>query len=115
MISRQVLSAAIDIGIILLAAGTPLVLGGVHNITLQLACFIGIVIATLSLFYYRSEKRALSIPYFGYLLLGVTAFSFFQLVPLPLSLLKIIAPDSAAALYRSLVALGENNTPTWHH
>ncbi len=54
----------------------------------------------------RQTNRGIRIPWFGLVLLGATAYTALQLVPLPIGLLGCIAPTTSEILKNSLAGVG---------
>ena len=101
-----------EVGLSILMLGTPLALGGVHKPTIMVACFIA-CLSLLSLYCYRrSTKRKLRVPWFGLLLMALTAYTAFQMVPIPRKLLKLMAPATLQVLQTSLA--GIPGATGWH-
>lgn len=101
----------VDVSLWLLLVVPVLALGGVHRATIAGVAFLSAMAMGLLWWSYRAIRRSLQVPWFGWVLLGVSAYTALQLVPLPLGLLERIAPATAATLRVSWSALG---LPRYH-
>lgn len=99
-------------GLILLACGAPLALGGVHRPTIIAAGLLSCLTLLAVWLHRRPSKRGLRIPLFGGVLVGLTIFTALQLLPLPLGLLALLAPATRELLDVSVAGAGL--TLGWH-
>lgn len=88
----------------------PLALGGALPATWVATCCLMTVGFVATWVYRRRTGSPLRIPWFGAVLLLVVAFTLIQAVPLPMALLRTIAPASAELLSTALAP----NVPAWH-
>lgn len=96
----------IETSLILLAVGTPLALGGVHRPTIVAAALLSTVCLFLVWLHRRATYRGLRVPPFAVVLLAVAGYTALQAVPLPLAVLRVLAPASAELLGVSLAGAG---------
>ncbi len=92
--------------------GTPLALGGVHKPVILLACLVSCLTLGCLFHHRRSTHRKLRVTWFGLLLMGLTAYTVLQIVPLPQKLLSLLAPNTLAVLKSSLA--GIPGAMGWH-
>ena len=101
-----------EIGLFLLVLGTPVAIGGVHKPTILVACILSCA-TFLSAWWYRGRQhQGLHITWFGGVLLAAAGYTVLQMIPLPLPLLKLIAPATVEVLGISLAPLG--GLPAYH-
>ena len=105
---RPLTGIAVEVGLALLAVGTPLALGGVHHAVIVLAALVACA-TTIALWLHR-RPAGVELTRFAAILLAVTAFTALQLVPLPLGLLRLLAPATAQVLEVSLAG----SLPAFH-
>jgi tetratricopeptide (TPR) repeat protein len=93
--------------------GSVLAVGTVHTYTLLLVGLLSTLAGTLALFLYRkdAEEWPLTLPAGGILLL--TLWTALQAIPLPASLVAILAPHNAETWRHALDPLGLPG-PAWH-
>lgn len=93
-------------------AGSALAVGSVHALTL---CVVtGVLTLAMTLAWWRAEPMAMR-PMAALLLavgVGLTTYTALQCVPLPIALLRVIAPHNADVWERALAPLHEPG-PTW--
>ncbi len=95
--------------------GVPFALGGVHKTTIGLACLLSCLTLIALHNYRRATKRRLRVTWFSLGLIGLTAYTAFQMVPLPVWLLGIIAPATAEVLESSFAGIaGAPAGRGWH-
>ncbi len=102
----------IESGLMLLAVGTPLALGGVHRPTILAAALLATLTLVLVWLHRRATYRGLRVPPFAAILLAVAGYTALQALPLPLALLKLVAPASVELLGVSLAGAG--GLPAFH-
>lgn len=105
---RPLTGIAVEAGLLLLAVGTPLALGGVHKVTIVVAALVACV--TMAALWLYRRPAGIEVTRFGAILLGVTAYTLLQLVPLPVGLLRVIAPATVEVLEVSLAGF----MPSFH-
>lgn len=108
----SLLGPAIEAVTILLAVSTPLALGGVHRPTILVAALLASFLVFLLWLQRRATQRGIRLTWFGIVLLGATGYTALQMLPLPVSLLRVIAPASVEVLELSLAGAG--GMPGWH-
>ena len=109
---RSILRLAAEVGLSLMIIGVPFALGGVHKATIALACLVASMTLIALHLYRRTTKRRLRVTWFGLGLIGLTAYTAFQMVPLPVWLLGLIAPATAQVLTSSFAGIA--GAPTGH-
>ena len=97
---------------ILLALGPTVALGGVHRPVQLAACALSLFCLILVWMHRRPHGRGLRLPLFGGALLVLCAVTLLQMIPLPLGLLKLIAPATVEVLEISLAKVG--GVPSTH-
>ena len=95
-----------EASLLLLALGPTVAIGGVHRPVQISAALLSVLCLGLVWLHRRPGGRGLHIPLFGVALLVLTGATLLQLVPLPLGLLKIVAPATADILNVSLAKAG---------
>ena len=109
---RYVVERAIQILLAVVVVGTALALGGVHQVTIFAAAILTAIATALAAGIWPRQKwRDIVRSPIG-LGLGLAAFTLLQAVPLPMSLLRRIAPGNADVWNRSLLPFGEAG-PNW--
>ena len=101
-----------EFGLILLAIGSPAAVGGVHRVTVVIACLMACLTILAVWWHRRDTSRGLRLPWFGAVLLGAAAYTAVQLVPLPLELLRFLAPETVDLLMVSFAPL--RGPDGWH-
>jgi hypothetical protein len=96
----------IESSLILLAVGVPLALGGVHRPTLVAAAGLAALAVLLVWLHRRATHRGIRVPPFAGILLAVTGYTVLQAVPIPVGLLRVLAPSSVELLRVSLAGAG---------
>lgn|GEM_PF-6303493 len=96
--AHNLTGTAVETGLILMAVGCPLALGGVHSATILGTLLVSVL--TLTMLWLR--RRRLRVSWYALLLLMLCAYTALQLVPLPIWLLHSIAPATADILQVSL-------------
>ena len=111
--SRSGLIAYIsEAALLVLALGPTLALGGVHRGVQLAGAALSVVCLALVWIHRRSHGRDLHLPWFGAVLLGLLVFNLLQLIPLPMGLLRLLAPATVQVLEVSLSKAG--GVPTSH-
>jgi len=95
-----------EVGLVLLTVGVPTALGGVHRATIAAAALVSCLTLVLLWLYRRQTHRGLRLPWFGAVLLGLTGYTALQMVPLPVGLLRLVAPGTVELLKVSLAGSG---------
>ena len=95
-----------EIGLVLLAIGPTLALGGVHRSVQLAAALLSALCLLLVWLNRRPNGRGLILPWFGGALLVLCAATLFQLIPLPMGLLRALAPATVEVLEVSLAKAG---------
>ena len=95
-----------EASLLLLAVGPTVAIGGVHRPVQLAAALLSVLCLGLVWLNRRPGERGLHIPLFGVAMLALTAVNLLQLVPLPLGLLKVVAPTTADILHVSLARAG---------
>jgi len=106
----RITSVCLDATLVVLFIFPALAIGGVHSWVSVTAAMLASVAMALLITHQRSRKHPLELPWFGAVLLGVTAWTALQMVPLPMGLLKLIAPTTAEVINVSLATF----KPSWH-
>ncbi|MCK5799777.1 MAG: hypothetical protein KAI47_21455, partial [Deltaproteobacteria bacterium] len=101
----------IEIGLGILALGAPLAIGAVHVATIVTLAIIAVLLLGALALRTRHSGDKIAVPWFGAILFGLAAWTAFQALPLPWTLLATIAPKTAAVLE---VAFGATARPAWH-
>ncbi|MCC6751755.1 MAG: hypothetical protein IT371_29150 [Deltaproteobacteria bacterium] len=99
-------------GLILVALGAALALGGGHRATIAVFSILAALLVGLLWAYRRAKHARLTVPWYGAVLLGVFAFTALQLVPLPMALVRLLSPATAEMLGVSLSGVGGGGG--WH-
>jgi len=82
-------------------------IGGVHLPVMVVIAILSTCACSISIYQRREHDRVLPITWPAILLWALSAWSIFQLVPLPLSALASFAPSNADVWQRALTPLGE--------
>jgi len=101
-----------EIGLFLLILGTPIAIGGVHHSTILIACILSCATFLSAWWYRRRQHKSLKITWFGGVLLVAAGYTVFQMIPLPLPFLKLVAPATVEVLEISLTRVG--GMPAYH-
>ena len=109
---HRIFGLAAEAGLFLLIIGTPVALGSVHRPVILAASLLACATLVCVWLYRRSGKRPLRVPWFGGVLLALTAYTALQMVPLPPALLRLLAPATAEIYRVSLSGLSGANA--WH-
>ena len=103
---------AIEAGLFCLVLGVPVAIGGVHR-GVQLAAALLACATFFTLWVHRrAARRALYLPWFATVLCALTGYTLLQTIPLPMPLLRWLAPSTVTTLALSLSSL--EHTPGWH-
>ena len=100
----SLLSHLSEASLLLLAVGPAVAIGGVHHPVQLAATLLSVLCLILVWLYRRPDGRGLHLPLFGVALLMLSGFTLLQLVPLPMGILRVLAPATAEVLR---VSLGE--------
>ncbi|HEY3354968.1 MAG TPA: hypothetical protein VGQ83_17070, partial [Polyangia bacterium] len=100
-------------GLLALVAGAPLAIGCVHPPAILAAGAVAALAFAAMLLRRRETERQVRVPALGWVLLAVTAFTALQCVPLPASLLKLIAPANHRLFVDTLGDLGLYGPTSW--
>ncbi|MBK8480843.1 MAG: O-antigen ligase family protein [Proteobacteria bacterium] len=103
---------AVVYALLLLVLGVPLALGGAHRVTVQAAALVAVCAFLLLGIYKHHSGGGIRLGRYGLLLLALCCYTGLQLVPLPFSLLDLLAPRTAELLRVSLEGAGQR--PRWH-
>ncbi|MBM4319170.1 MAG: hypothetical protein FJ125_04235, partial [Deltaproteobacteria bacterium] len=98
---------------VVLLFSAPLLVGGVHESVVIVLSWLSILFLALMACHVRLARRRLELPWIAWVLLGLTLWTGFQLVPLPLFLLDLVAPASAELYRFVLFDLGEPAAAAW--
>lgn len=101
-----------EFGLALLVSALPAALGGAHRPVIAVAALVAAGTIAAAVYHRRQTELPFRFTVFGALLLGLTAYTALQVLPLPLWLLRVVSPASVELLETSLARLGP--MPGWH-
>jgi tetratricopeptide (TPR) repeat protein len=110
--ATRISAVTAESGLLLLVVGAPLAIGAVHRPVIALAGLGAATALAMAFRYRRLCDRPFRVGAFGTLLLLLTAYTALQTVPLPLELLRLLAPATFEVLESSFTELG--GAPAWH-
>jgi tetratricopeptide (TPR) repeat protein len=111
--SGRVAKLVSQVGLLVLVAGAPLAIGCVHPPAILAAGGVAAVAFAAMLRRRRATHRQVRVPALGWVLLGVTAFTALQCVPLPAAVVRVIDPAAYRLFTNTLGDLGLYGAGSW--